>query len=78
MDRNDVYTYFRLQAKLWQAAIDWLRNTVKDTRYKSVPYKINNIALLDGGCIGLNVTFLIDEQETEESYRINVKELENI
>ena len=51
---------------------------VKDTKYQSVPYQINNIALLDGGCISLHVTFLINGQEIAEDYRINVKELENV
>ena len=78
MDRNDLYDYFKLQANLWQAAMNWIRNIVKDTKYQSVPYQINNIALLDGGCIGLHVIFLINSQEIAEDYRINVKELENV
>ena len=78
MDRNDIYDYFKLQANLWQVAMNWIRNIVKDTKYQSVPYQINDIALLDGGCIGLRVTFLINGQEIAEDYRINVKELENV
>lgn len=78
MDRNDVYNYFKLQANLWQTAMNWIRDTVKDTKYQSVPYQINNIALLDGGCIGLRVTFLINSQEIEKDYRINIKELEDV
>ena len=78
MDRNDIYDYCKLQANLWQTAMNWIRNIVKDTKYQSVPYQINNIALLDGGCISLHVTFLINGQEIAEDYRINVKELENV
>ena len=78
MDRNDVYNYFKLQANLWQTAMNWMCNTVKDTKYQNVPYQINNIALLDGGCIGLHVTFLINGQEIAKDYHINVKELENV
>lgn len=78
MDRNDIYDYFKLQANLWQTAMNWIRNIVKDTKYQSVPYQINNIALLDDGCICLHVIFLINGQEIAEDYRINVKELENV
>ena len=78
MDRNDIYDYFKLQANLWKTAMNWIRNIVKDTKYQSVTYQINNIAFLDGGCIGLHVTFLINGQEIAEDYRINVKELENV
>ena len=56
----------------------YLYQTIKDTKYQNVPYQINNIALLDGGCIGLRVTFLINGQEIAEDYRINAKELENV
>lgn len=78
MDRNDVYNYFKLQANLWQTAMNWIRDTVKNTKYQSVPYQINNITLLDGGCIGLHVTFLINSQEIEQDYHINIKELEDV
>lgn len=73
-----MYNYFKLQANLWQTAMNWIRDTVKDTKYQSVPYQINNIALLDDGCIGLHVTFLINGQEIEKDYRINIKELEDV
>jgi len=77
MDRNKIYDYFTLQAQLYMAIMNWLRKTVKDTKYESIPYKIDNIAQLDGGCIGLNVTFINSAViEGHESYRINIKELE--
>jgi len=77
MDRNKVYDYFTLQAQLYMAVMNWLRKTVKDTKYESIPYKIDNIAQLDGGCIGLNVTFINGAViEGHESYHINIKELE--
>ena len=41
MDRNDIYNYFKLQANLWQTAMNWMRNTVKDTKYQNIPYQIN-------------------------------------
>ena len=78
MDRNNIYDYFKLRVNLWQTAMNWIRNIVKDTKYQSAPYQINDIALLDGGCISLHVTFLINGQEIAEDYRINVKELENV
>lgn len=78
MDREDIYKYFILEAKLYSVLMSWLRNTVKDTEYAKMPYKIINFALLDGGCIGFNVKFLDGDLEFDESYRINVKELENV
>lgn len=78
MDRENIYKYFILQADLWQMAINWLRKKVENTEYQNTPYKINHIHLIDGGCIDFNVTFLLDDTEINMSYKINVKDLENI
>ena len=78
MDREDIYKYFILQANVYEVLMRWLRNTIKNTEYQSMPYKIVNIALLDGGCVGFTVKFLDNDIEIDESYRINIKELENV
>ena len=78
MNSEDVYNYFMLQANLWNAAMSWIRNKVKDTEYQSVPYRINKVYLIDGGCISLSITFLMDGIEVDETYKLSVKELENV
>lgn len=78
MNSEDVYNYFMLQANLWNAAMSWIRNKVKDTEYQSIPYRINKVCLVDGGCISLSITFLIEDTEVDETYRLSVKELENV
>ena len=78
MDREDIYKYFILQANVYEVLMRWLRNTIKNTEYQSMPYKIVNIALLDGSCVGFTVKFLDNDIEIDESYRINIKELENV
>ena len=77
MDREEIYNYFILQAKLYQTIINWVRDIVKDTNYKNVPYRILNIAQLNGGSIGITLRFLVDNKEVEEVYSINIKDLEN-
>ena len=78
MNSEDVYKYFMLQANLWNAAMNWIRKTVKGTEYQSAAYRINKVYLIDGGCIALSITFLIDGVEVDESYRLSIKELENV
>lgn len=78
MNKEDVYTYFKLDSQLFMAITNWIHKVVKDSYYDKTPYRIINYALIDGGCIGLRVLFLTDEESIgiEEYYRINIKELE--
>lgn len=78
MNSEDVYKYFMLQANLWEAVMRWIHNVVKNTEYQNAAYRINKVYLVDGGCISLSITFLIDGIEVDESYRLSVKELENV
>ena len=78
MNKEDVYKLFNLDSQFFMNITQWLRDTVKNSKYANTPYKILNYALIDGECVGLKVLFLTDEESigVEEYYRINVKEFE--
>ena len=79
MKKEEVYNYFTLKAELYATIREWIQNTVKETHYKDCPFAIDKIANIGGGQIGVKVDFQVPPMNDyiEESYSINIEDLEN-
>ena len=75
MNKDEIYNFFKLDARLFMSLTAWLHETVKDTIYQKIPYKVISYSAIDNDCIGLKILFLKDNEEKLEYYRVKIDDL---
>lgn len=79
MHKEDIYNYFILSSKIYEAVSNWIKKKTLGTFYQDRPFTINNIANIGGGQLGVNVDFQVPpcNDYVQEIYNVNVEDLEN-